>query len=56
MLKGDKTPHFAGEKICVTNRNMVFTWRIETIDFRSYTHDLKRVSAQPLTPDKEKTP
>jgi hypothetical protein len=50
MLKGDKTPHFAGEKLCVTNRNVVFTWRVSSVDFRSYTHELKRVSAKPVNP------
>lgn len=48
MLKGDKTPHYVGDRLCVTNRNVVFTWRVSSIDFRSYTHELKRVSAKPV--------
>ena len=48
MLKGDKTPHYAGDKLCVTNRNTVFTWRIATVDFRAYTHELKRLKAAPV--------
>ena len=51
ILKGDKTPHYAGEKLCVTNRNVVFTWRIATVDFRAYTHELKRLKAVPVQGD-----
>ena len=51
MLKGDKTPHYAGDRICVTNRGVVFTWRIETVDFRAYTHELERVGAAPVKED-----
>lgn len=48
MLKGDKTPHYAGDRLCVTNRGVAYTWRISSVDFRSYTHELKRVSAKPV--------
>ena len=48
MLKGDKRPHYAGDELCATNRGVVFTWRISSVDFRAYTHDLERVSAKPV--------
>ena len=51
MLKGDKSPHYAGEKLCVTNRNVVFTWRISSVDFRAYTHELRRLKAVPVQGD-----
>ena len=48
MLKGDKRPHYAGDELCVTNRGVVFTWRSSSVDFRAYTHELERVSAEPV--------
>jgi hypothetical protein len=48
MLKGDKAPHYVGDRLCVTNRGVAYTWRIASVDFRSYTHELKRVSAKPV--------
>ena len=48
MLKGDKRPHYAGDELCVTNRGVVFTWRISSVDFRAYTHELERVTAKPV--------
>ena len=50
MLKGDKRPHFEGDDICVTNHGVVFTWRISKVDFRAYSHELERVSAQSVIP------
>lgn len=51
MLKGDKSPHFEGDDICVTNRGVVFTWRISKVDFRAYAHELEPVKASPLRQD-----
>ena len=51
MLRGDKSPHYVGDQICVTNRGVVFSWRIASVDFRAYTHELERASASPLRPE-----
>lgn len=48
MFKGDKKPHFVGDEICVTNRNVVFTWRVSKVDFRAYAHEFERVRARPV--------
>ncbi len=48
VLKGNKTPYFVGDELCATNRGIVFTWRLSSVDFRSYTHELERVSARPV--------
>ena len=56
MLKGDKRPHYAGDELCATNRGVVFTWRISSVDFRAYAHELERVSAKTVTPDRNQQP
>lgn len=56
MLKGDKRPHYAGDELCATNRGVVFTWKISSVDFRAYAHELERVSAKPVTPDRNQKP
>lgn len=48
MLRGDKTPHYVGDELCVTNRGVVFVWCVESVDFRAYSHELKRISAKPV--------
>ncbi len=48
MLKGTKKPYYVGDEICVTNRNVVFTWRVSKVDFRAYAHELERVAAAPV--------
>ena len=48
MLKGVKKPYFQGDELCVTNRGVVFTWRVSKVDFRAYAHELERVAAAPV--------
>ncbi len=48
MLRGDKIPHYVGDELCVTNRGVVYVWCVESVDFRAYSHELKRVSAKPV--------
>lgn len=50
MLKGDKRPRYVGDELCVTNRGVVFTWRVSKVDFRAYAHELKKISAEHVTP------
>ena len=50
MLKGDKRPRYVGDELCVTNRGVVFTWRVSKIDFRAYEHELEKIFAEPVTP------
>lgn len=47
VLKGIKKPFFEGDELCVTNRGVVFVWRVADVDFRAYTHELERVKAFP---------
>ena len=56
MLKGNNRPHHAGDELCVTNHGVVFVWRVSSVDFRAYTHELERVSAKPVIPDSNQKP
>lgn len=44
MVLGSKT-YYAGDQICLTNEFVAFTWRIDSISFKSTKYELSPVSA-----------
>ena len=50
MLLGGKS-YFAGDSLCLTNNFVVFTWKIDSISFKSTQYKLSPVSAVRVPPD-----
>ncbi len=44
MILGGKT-YYVGDQVCLTNEFVAFTWRIDTISFKSTNYELSPVSA-----------